>query len=190
MSATASTSGTSTYITYLMNATSFSGGNYTGLSLFNGATEEMFMGIPWQTQKFGFDARTGNGGIDINTVNFTPSTITSYLVTLGLVPSATSGKVDVKMWATSDLGIDPTTLVAGTPNASLLGVKNNFSFNSIRIAGDYAGALKVAGIASSPNVSEAASVTVNAVPEPSTCVMALAGLACGGYSVWRRRTRA
>jgi len=26
-----------------------------------------------------------------------------------------------------------------------------------------------------------------AVPEPSTCVMALAGLACGGYSLFRRR---
>ncbi len=30
-----------------------------------------------------------------------------------------------------------------------------------------------------------------AVPEPSTCAMALAGLACGGFSIWRRRrTRA
>jgi hypothetical protein len=29
-----------------------------------------------------------------------------------------------------------------------------------------------------------------AVPEPSTYAMALAGLACGGYSMWRRRTRA
>ncbi len=29
-----------------------------------------------------------------------------------------------------------------------------------------------------------------AVPEPSTCVMALAGLACGGYVVFRRRKRA
>jgi hypothetical protein len=28
------------------------------------------------------------------------------------------------------------------------------------------------------------------VPEPSTCAMALAGLACGGYSMWRRRKRA
>jgi sulfatase modifying factor 1 len=26
-----------------------------------------------------------------------------------------------------------------------------------------------------------------AVPEPSTCAMALAGLVCGGYSMWRRR---
>jgi hypothetical protein len=31
---------------------------------------------------------------------------------------------------------------------------------------------------------------VASVPEPSTCVMALAGLACGGYSMWRRRNRA
>jgi hypothetical protein len=28
------------------------------------------------------------------------------------------------------------------------------------------------------------------VPEPSACAMALAGLACGGYTVWRRRKRA
>jgi len=29
-----------------------------------------------------------------------------------------------------------------------------------------------------------------AVPEPSTYTMAVAGLACGGYSMWRRRERA
>ncbi len=29
-----------------------------------------------------------------------------------------------------------------------------------------------------------------AVPEPSTCAMALAGLACGGYSMFRRRKQA
>jgi hypothetical protein len=190
MTSTASTSGTSTYITYLMNASNFSGGNYTGLSLYNGGTEEMFMGIPWQTQTFGFDARSTTGTAGIKTIDFTPLTSTAYLVALGLVPSATSGKVDVKMWATSNLAIDPNALVAGTPNSSLIGLRDNFIFSSIRVAGDYAGALKVAGIASSPNVSEAASVTVNAVPEPSTYAMALAGLACGGYSVFRRRKRA
>jgi hypothetical protein len=31
---------------------------------------------------------------------------------------------------------------------------------------------------------------VAAVPEPSTCMMALAGLACGGYLVRHRRKRA
>ena len=34
------------------------------------------------------------------------------------------------------------------------------------------------------------SLTITAVPEPSTYAMALAGLACGGYSMWRRRKRA
>ena len=33
-------------------------------------------------------------------------------------------------------------------------------------------------------------MTVAAVPEPSTYVMALAGIACGGFSMWRRRKRA
>jgi hypothetical protein len=32
-------------------------------------------------------------------------------------------------------------------------------------------------------------ITVTAVPEPSTCAMAIAGLAYGGYSMFRRRTR-
>ena len=34
---------------------------------------------------------------------------------------------------------------------------------------------------------ESSSVTLTAVPEPSTYAMALAGLACGGYSLFRRR---
>jgi hypothetical protein len=32
--------------------------------------------------------------------------------------------------------------------------------------------------------------SVTAVPEPSPYAMALAGLACGGYVVWRRRKQA
>jgi hypothetical protein len=35
-----------------------------------------------------------------------------------------------------------------------------------------------------------AAFSIAAVPEPSTCIMALAGLACGGFSMWRRRKRA
>ena len=174
LSATTSTSGTSIYLTYIMNSSNFSGGNYTGISLWNGGTEEMFLGIPYQAQKFGFDAHAGNGPADIRSVDFTPAANLSYLIAVGLMPSATSGKVDVKMWATSNLAVNPDTLVAGAPNASLLGVKNNFSFNTLKVNGDYAGSLKVAGIASSPNVSEAAAVTVATVPEPST--LALAGL--------------
>ena len=190
LNTSSSTSGTSIYLTYIMKSSDFFGGNYTGISLWNGGTEEMFLGIPWQTHKFGFDAHAGNGGLDIKSVDFTPAADTSYLIAVGLLPSATSGKVDVKMWATSNLAVNPNTLVAGAPNASLLGVKNNFSFDTLKVAGDYAGSLKVAGIASSPNVSEAAAVTVATVSEPPTYAMALAGLAFAGYSIRRRRKRA
>ena len=187
LSATASTSGTSTYVTYLMNASSFSGGNYTGLSLWNSGTEQMFLGIPWQAFNFGFDAHGGNGAADIKTVNFTPSPNTSYLVAVGFLPSATPGKVDVKMWATSNLAVDPNALIATPANASLIGSRNNFSFNQISVAGDYAGSLKVAGIASSPSVSEAASVSVNAVPEPDS--LALVATLVGGCMALRARKR-
>ena len=33
-------------------------------------------------------------------------------------------------------------------------------------------------------------VSIQTVPEPSTSLIALAGLACGGFSMWRRRKRA
>jgi hypothetical protein len=38
-----------------------------------------------------------------------------------------------------------------------------------------------------PAVFPIAEMSVTAVPEPSTYCMALAGLACGGYSMWRRK---
>ena len=40
------------------------------------------------------------------------------------------------------------------------------------------------------SASGAATMTITPVPEPSTYAMALAGLACGGVSMWRRRKRA
>jgi hypothetical protein len=33
-------------------------------------------------------------------------------------------------------------------------------------------------------------ISISAVPEPSTCALAVAGLAYGGYSLVRRRKRA
>jgi len=40
------------------------------------------------------------------------------------------------------------------------------------------------------NASPNASGSIAAVPEPSTWVMRLAGIACGGYSMFRRRKQA
>ncbi len=43
---------------------------------------------------------------------------------------------------------------------------------------------------SSPNIGIRLGTMAVAVPEPSTYCLALAGLACGGFSMWRRRTPA
>jgi len=182
---TFNTSGNSFYMSYIMNASSFSGGNYTGISLWSGSSENMFIGIPWASQSFGFDAHGGNGAADIKTINFTPASNTSYLVTFGLLPSLTSGKVDVKMWATSNLNIDANTLVAGTPNASLLGSRSNFTFDKITVNGDYAGALKLSGLSAATTASETINSTVSSVPEPSALSLLAVGL--GGLAMMRRR---
>ena len=182
---TFNTSGNSFYMSYIMNASSFSGGNYTGISLWSGSSENMFIGIPWASQSFGFDAHGGNGAADIKTINFTPASNTSYLVTFGLLPSLTSGKVDVKMWATSNLNIDANTLVAGTPNASLLGSRSNFTFDKITVNGDYAGALKLSGLSAATTASETINSTVSSVPEPSALSLFAVGLS--GLAMMRRR---
>ncbi len=181
---TFNTSGNSFYISYIMNASSFSGGNYTGISLWSGNTENMFIGIPWASKSFGFDTHGRSGDADIQTINFTPDPNTSYLVAFGLLPSQTSGKVDVKMWATSNLSIDGNTLVSGTPNASLLGSRNNFSFDNVRVNGDYAGALKLSGLAAATTANEAISSTITSVPEPSALSLLAIGL--GGLAMMRR----
>ena len=192
LSSTFSTSGNTFYISYLMNVSDFSGGNYTGISLWNGASEEVFFGIPYQSQNFGFDARGDTGVAGIQEVNFSPSINTTYLVTFGLLPSATSGKVDLKMWATSNLGVDPNTLVAGAANASFLGTRDNFSFNTLKLNGDYAGSLKVSGIANAPTAAEAINFsTQSAAPVPEPGTWAAAALLAGGaaFMRWRRRAK-
>ena len=45
-------------------------------------------------------------------------------------------------------------------------------------------------IAAAVETSANVGIIVGAVPEPSTYAMALAGIACGGFSMWRRRKRA
>ena len=185
---TKSTTGTSIYLTYIMSSSNFFGGDFTGISLWQGGSENMFLGIPWQTRSFGFDAHGGNGTADIKTVNFTPVANTSYLVAFGFLPSATSGKVDIKLWATSDLTVSASTLLAGTPNAQLLGSRNNFSFDTVKVAGNYVGALKLSGLSMADTPAEAINTSVQSVPEPSALSLLAVGL--GGVMMLRRKSRA
>lgn len=187
LNATTNTSGQSLYFTYLMNVSAFGVGNYSGLSLWNDNSQEMFFGVPWLKTSFGFDARAGNGEADIKTINFSPELSTTYLFIFGLLPSITTGKVDVKLWATDDFGVNVDSLVIGEASASLLGVKNNFSFNRLGMNGYYSNSLTLAGVAASSNVSEAASLTISAIPEPSTCGLLL--VAGAGALWWVKRSR-
>ena len=184
---TFNTSGNSFYLSYIMNASNFSGGNYTGIGLWQGNTENMFIGIPWNAQKFGFDAHGGNGAADIKTIDFTPLANTSYLVTFALTPSATSGKVDVNLWATSNLNADAGSLLATAPNASLLGSRSNFQFDNVRVNGNYAGALKLSGLSSATTAAETISTSVASIPEPSALSLLVLGL--GGVVALRRFRR-
>jgi len=184
---TFNTAGNSFYLSYIMNASDFSGGNYTGISLWQGNTEKMFIGIPWNARKFGFDPHNnglGTPSLPIQPIDFTPLTNTSYLITCALLPSATSGMVDIKLWATSNLNIDATTFLSAAPNASLTGSRNNFSFDNVRVAGDYAGSLKLAGLSSATTGAEA----IAGVPEPSALSLLAVGLGVVALRRVRRKT--
>jgi len=187
------TSGNTFYISYLMRSPNFFGGNFSGLSLWNGpalggGVEQFFFGIPWDARTFGF-AYPG-----VTTVDFPASNNTTYLVTLGLLPSATAGKVDVKMWATSDLSVDPDALVAGVANAQQIGLKDNFAFDRLGMHSNMALNLKLGGLATATTAAEAINFTVQsagptAVPEPGQVAASLVLLAgIGGY-VWMKRRK-
>ena len=90
---------------------------------------------------------------------------------------------------------DGSTIYAATDSGGLIVFTNNgtnwttyttvsgLASNSVR--GVYA-----AGSTIYAATGGGLSVSVQAVPEPSTYTIAIAGIACGGFSMWRRRKRA
>jgi hypothetical protein len=112
----------------------------------------------------------GNYSVSIAT-NFWQMSYSNLLMTIGgtgvTIPIGTSG---ITQFTTSLSGA--TTLEIGWVAISgqeANALAEDFNGNGVRV--------------------DAISVTA-ALPEPSTCAMALAGLACGGYSMSRRRKRA
>ena len=167
LSGSYSTANNTYYVAFLSNFSSNATNSYAGVSLFTGtATEHLFLGLPNAQTAWGFGTPTTTTGTPI-TLN------TTYLLAYSLTGNATSGKLDIKMWATTNLGVDPTTLIAGAASAQSLGTWSNFSFDEIRLASGYAsGSLKVQGVNMSTTITEAVN---NAVPEPSTHVLLVIG---------------
>ncbi len=84
------------------------------------------------------------------------------------------------------------TFIAGVPSAKGLAVSGSTLYVASCDTGSYIGTydLNTGAAISSQYMSINAApngLFVVPVPEPSTCAMALAGLACGGYSLFRRR---
>ena len=110
-------------------------------------------------------------GIYTFTGSFTAQANTSYWVVLENTNSASQESYE---WFSNDAFTPPTQQNAS--NVTYLGtVERNGEFGT--------------WINTLPSLSIGIKGVV-AVPEPSTYCMALAGLACGGYSRWRRRKRA
>ncbi|MFM8495264.1 MAG: PEP-CTERM sorting domain-containing protein [Planctomycetia bacterium] len=123
----------------------------------------------WSADGAGTNVNALLAPIGSGTVSTTDLTaLTSFDLTY---PLAASTNYFVRLTSTADL-------------AWVLGPSSSTTLNSVFRYG-------VASLNNADSsVAGGMKVDVNAVPEPSTYVMALAGLACGGFSRWRRRKRA
>ena len=81
------------------------------------------------------------------------------------------------------LAIHGDSLFVGNLSTGAIGKYDATSGAQINGSGGY-------GTSFITGVSGPYGIAVSAVPEPSTCASLLAGLACGGYSMFRRRMRA
>jgi len=159
-----STAGTTCYFAFLCSLSSDSG-IYAGFSLFSRGTENMFFGIPSGSKALGFGSPTVKMSAPVELD-------TTYLVVYSLTGTGdeATGTLDIKMWVATDLGVDPTTLTTDVPLAESLATRANFSFDRIRLSGDYEpGAMKIQGLSAATTITEAVQFAVGkkpAVPVP------------------------
>ena len=139
-------------------------------------------------------ASTGNSSIRaLVSVQTFPFPSTTFNVG-GLPPNAGVANANPLSFGTP---IDSTTAFSGGQNASANGYYGvRFSaggsdYNYGWVAVTKTGTSLTFGDASvETTINAPIAAGAVALPEPSTCAMALAGLACGGYSMFRRRKRA
>ena len=129
----------------------------------------------------------GNSPAITNLTNGQFSSASSLLIELGGTQPGTQYDRVV------DSGV--LTLLGGTLNVALY---NSFlpslgdSFEILQygqLSGDFGTVIypTLSGGLSWERTTSATAMTITVVPEPSTYAMALAGLACGGWQMWRRR---
>jgi len=97
-------------------------------------------------------------------------------------------------WNFDNVQMDPSTTYWIVPPTNLnWNFRSNFSLPTTQNGSGYLYDglyFSTDGVAWVTEGGSGLATSVQAVPEPSTYCMALAGLACGGFSMWRRRRRA
>jgi len=159
-----------------------------------------------------FTYATGSGTNAYSPTTGTPRTMPAVQAVIGLPPTTVAARVGMYVGAP----LAPSLATSGDPGniASTTGFWNGaWSFPLDLVASGSVGSMvisnfKTIGQNSNANANilgygigfatfqygingatgtQVGAVIPVAVPEPSTCAMALAGLACGGYSMFRRR---
>ena len=133
-------------------------------------------------------------GYSASGVTATSLTFGSQTWTAGdLSPQVAPGGYEADLWFDADIGIATPTrswisFAGGSPGSGDLNLGGaGVGINTVEMYQD-SSVLEFDYF--STGYSSRMTISVLAVPEPSTYAMALAGLACGGFSMWRRRKRA
>ena len=100
------TDGTTCYVAFLCNLASSPASGWIGVSLFSSGAEKVFFGIPLSTNTLGFDYPR----VSMVTPAFALNT--TCLAVYRLTGNTSTG-TQINMWVTTNLGVDPTTLISG-----------------------------------------------------------------------------
>jgi hypothetical protein len=140
------------YFSMVIRSADFTAGTFSGFALTqasNPVNDLLFFGIPWRQNAFGLDLRQNFVTDELKSIP-NLQTSTPHLVVCGLIPGSVNGRVDVKMWVTTNTAQDISTLIRQAPAINVEGAqgKANFTFNQIKLTGDYAGAVEFAELRS------------------------------------------
>jgi hypothetical protein len=127
--------------------------------------------VIWNLSDSGSPTAYGRG-VQLATISYSTGTDTS-----GVGSVIFNGSLAEAVWSGTYTGTGYQNNINGLTAQNVKAVK--MAYTSNYGSGDYIGLSEVRFVG-----------TPVVVPEPSTYAMALAGLVCGGYSMWRRRKRA
>jgi hypothetical protein len=155
--------GTTLYLSFLAQLTTSTG--YAGLSLFQGVTENLFLGAPNTRTFWGIDPKAGGSGVAVST---TPTTTLSLLVYRIDFAATTT----ISLYVNPTLGIEPAT-------PAITATRPSFTWDTIRIQSGNGSVGAIDEIRIGTDYG-----SVAPIPEPSAIAAIFGGL---GILLMRRR---